>query len=297
MNAIKKLNFGCGTRLANGWINIDFHSYDSRVRQVNLLAGFPFPDAKFDAVYSSHVLEHFTREQAQLLLRESYRVLKPGGILRVVVPDFEDSCREYLRVLALPDNSEEKALRHSWMMIELLDQLVRTVPSGEMGAVFALLRSGADPELLAYVRSRTENSALTSATSVSAVAREGARPWPRRLRGMTSQKLATKLNYWYLKSVTRLIPKNLRTLVLIETPIGERHRWMYDRYSLRRLLNQSGFGGCQVLQHDQSGIPGFVLDRLDTNADGSPYKNVSIYMEATKERIDGEGVASSGRAP
>jgi len=94
-----KLNFGCGARIAANWTNIDFHSSDSRVRRVNLLAGFPFPDNYFDVVYSSHVLEHFTRDQGLFLIREAHRVLKPGAILRIVVPDLEGSCREYLRSL------------------------------------------------------------------------------------------------------------------------------------------------------------------------------------------------------
>src|ERR1700733_13753782 len=90
---LEKLNFGCGTRYAPGWTNIDFHGEGTHVKRVNLLAGFPFPDNSFDAVYSSHVLEHFTPQQGSFLIRESCRVLKPGGILRTVVPDLEASCR------------------------------------------------------------------------------------------------------------------------------------------------------------------------------------------------------------
>jgi hypothetical protein len=37
------------------------------LKRVNLLAGFPFPDNYFDVVYSSHVLEHFTRDQGLFL--------------------------------------------------------------------------------------------------------------------------------------------------------------------------------------------------------------------------------------
>src|SRR5674476_867863 len=100
---MNKLNFGCGGRIAQGWTNIDFHSDDARVLRANLLSGFPFRDRYFDAVYSSHVLEHFTPAQADLLLQEAWRVLKPGGIVRIVVPDLEASCREYCRILALDD--------------------------------------------------------------------------------------------------------------------------------------------------------------------------------------------------
>jgi len=67
---MKKLNFGCGRRFASGWVNIDFHSEHPEVQRVNLLRGFPFPDAHFEVVYSSHVLEHFNPSSAEKILRE-----------------------------------------------------------------------------------------------------------------------------------------------------------------------------------------------------------------------------------
>ena len=155
-----KLNLGCGNRIADGWVNIDFHSSDSRVKCVNFLGGLPYPDNNFDVVYSSHVLEHFTREHANFLLGEAYRVIKPHGILRVVVPDLEGSCREYLRILAMPDTDPGKADKYEWIIIELLDQLVRSFPSGQMGIFYKKLRNSDDQELLSYVRSRTENTPL-----------------------------------------------------------------------------------------------------------------------------------------
>jgi ubiquinone/menaquinone biosynthesis C-methylase UbiE len=56
----------------------------------------PFPDCSADAVYASHVLEHLYREQGQQLIRESFRVLVLGGIVRIVVPDLNSIVREYL---------------------------------------------------------------------------------------------------------------------------------------------------------------------------------------------------------
>ena len=100
-----KLNFGCGLRFSSNWENIDFHSDNSQVKRVNLLAGFPYPDSSFEAVYSSHVLEHFDRDQGRFLVAESYRLLRKGGVFRVVVPDLQGSCNEYLRILSLTDNA------------------------------------------------------------------------------------------------------------------------------------------------------------------------------------------------
>ena len=47
-------------------------------------------------VYSSHFLEHIPRDQVAPFLQECWRILKPGGVLRIVVPDLENLCRIYL---------------------------------------------------------------------------------------------------------------------------------------------------------------------------------------------------------
>lgn len=268
---MEKLNFGCGKRLAEGWTHIDFHGSDPRIKPVNLLQGFPFPDASFDVVYSSHVLEHFTQDQAKFLLQEARRVLKPHGILRLSVPDLESLCREYLRVLDLPNQTPDKRKKYEWISIELLDQLVRSETFGEMGRFYSQLNQTDDPELRAYVTDRIGEIPDTNPQPIT---------WGDRLKPWHPQNLSTTLTYGYLKLIAALIPPHLRTMVFVETQIGERHRWMYDTYSLTLLLEQLGFQNCQGVKHDQSAIPGFVKDGLDTNPDGTPYKANSIYVEA-----------------
>ncbi len=281
---MEKLNFGCGKRFAPGWVNIDFHSADPLVKRVNLLQGFPFADRSFDVVYSSHVLEHFTPQQAQFLLQEAYRVLKPQGIIRIVVPDLEDLCREYLRVLEQPDSNPEKADRYRWIVIELLDQLVRSETYGEMGKFYLELNQAQaqnlDPDqnqklqnLRNYVQGRIGEIPNTDPVSIS---------WADRLKAFLPEKIGTTLSYAYLNVITALLPPSLREMVLIQTTIGERHRWMYDTYSLGKLLEQVGFSTVQVTDHHHSMIPQFNDDRLDINPDGSAYKANSIYVEGVK---------------
>jgi len=269
---MNKLNFGCGTRFAAGWTNIDFHSSAKEVQRVNLLAGFPFPDRAFDVVYSSHVLEHFTPEQAAFLVSEAWRVLKAGGILRTVLPDLEDSCREYMRVLKLDDSDPKKQQLYKWATIELLDQLVRTNPGGSMGTFMHSVAISGDRQGIEYIQSRTESHLGTQEP-----------PTGSRLTRITPAKLLTKSMYAYLSLIKRLVPKNLRPMVWTGTTIGERHRWMYDKYGLRLLMQSCGFGDIRFLRHDESAIPGFRDDGLDSNQDGTPYKNVSLYCEATKQ--------------
>jgi hypothetical protein len=270
---MKKLNFGCGARYAAGWMNIDFHSDGQQVQRVNLLAGFPFPDNTFDVVYSSHVLEHFTSEQAAFLVRESHRVLKAGGIIRAVVPDLEASVREYMRILAMNDSDPDKLPRYNWIKIELLDQLVRTTNGGAMGALISAVADGGDEKMSDYIESRTESHICSP---------HGAAGARSALERISLGKIVTKSTYVYLGIIKRLIPKNLRPMVWNGTSIGERHRWMYDRFGLKQLMQDSGFTEVRFLSFNESAIPGFLQDGLDANQDGTPYKNTSIYCEASK---------------
>lgn len=270
---MKKLNFGCGDRIAAGWENIDFNPMVPGVRQVNLLQGFPYPDGWFDAVYSSHVLEHFSRDDGRWVVAECFRVTRPDGILRIVLPDLEASCREYLRLLDEVEHQEEARRRYEWIILELLDQMVRTHGTGEMRNFFEVLELSGDREMSAYVIARTQNTPLQV-------------PAPRSLRAkiasLSPGKIKGKLLHLYARGLLRLIPGGLRSMMVDETPPGEKHRWMYDRYSLIQLMEQAGYQDARLVDAHESAIPGFADDHLDVNPDGLPYKNISLYGEAVK---------------
>ena len=268
---MNKLNFGCGSRTAPGWINIDFYAATPDVQRVNLLKRFPFPDGYFDAVYSSHVLEHFSPGDGGHLISEAFRVLKPGGILRTVVPDLEAACREYLRILDSWDGTTAPK-RYRWIMLELLDQMTRVAPSGEMAGYFGELRRGGDVDLITYVESRA-GKFTQSSTPPGILAK---------LRGVNLKKIFNKLFYLYLHTAKYVFPKHIRSEVMVLTGFGERHRWMYDRLGLSILFQSHGFADITMRQAESSAIPRFNEDRLDSNSDGTPYKCVSLYCEAMK---------------
>ncbi len=270
---MKKLNFGCGDRIAPGWENIDFSPMAEGVKQVNLLAGFPYQDATFDVAYSSHVLEHLQRADGHYILHECKRILRSNGIVRIVVPDLEASCREYLRILDDTPHSEVARQQYEWIILEMLDQMVRAKPSGEMQAFFKHLSESGDKELSAYVTSRTQNTPLLA---------DPPRSFRKKLAALNIEKLKSKIPVLYVKTLMKLIPGHLRRLMIDQTPPGEKHRWMYDRYSLGQLLRHVGFTDIQFLTANESAIPGFQADGLDTLPDGRPYKNISIYAEARK---------------
>ena len=130
------LNVGCGHSFHTAWTNIDLVSCSPAVRQYDLRRGLPYEEGRFDAVYHSHVLEHLTPDDAFTMLSECYRVLRPGGVIRVVVPDLEGIARAYLSALENAEGDDEVAVANQqWMTLELIDQMTRQRGGGQMARV------------------------------------------------------------------------------------------------------------------------------------------------------------------
>ncbi len=99
-----KINIGCGASwAADGWVGIDqaatagvWERSGSRFVDIDVKNGLPFDTDTVDVVFSSHALEHFTLEEATLLLFEMYRVLKAEAPLCLVVPDMDLYIRKYI---------------------------------------------------------------------------------------------------------------------------------------------------------------------------------------------------------
>jgi len=96
----------------------------------NLARGIPAADGTVDMVYHSHLLEHLDREIAEAFLSEVHRVLKPGGIVRVVVPDLELYVRKYLASLEASLNDPAVGGRHDQTIAALYEQSVRREAAG-----------------------------------------------------------------------------------------------------------------------------------------------------------------------
>lgn len=115
-----KLHLGCYNIVHEGWVNTDVtmqipiarvpglatllfalgrmtpetyrrhqQGLFRKVSYLNVTKRFPYPDGTFDYVFSSHMLEHLCPDEATGCLREIHRVLKPGGVLRLAVPDLD----------------------------------------------------------------------------------------------------------------------------------------------------------------------------------------------------------------
>lgn len=232
------LNLACGPRTHPDWNNIDFGPYamlapyrrvtalmrrcglisdlrwqrlrnvDPTIRRWNLRNGIPYPASTFDVVYHSHFLEHLRRPHARKFITECKRVLKPGSVLRVVVPDLAYYSRQLGETLLDP-------VAHGQVIEALIDQMVRDQAAG-----------------------------------------------PNEQKGA-------------LKFFEKLIRGGAEKA-------GERHMWMYDAISLKKLLTELGFENCTVQSSVTSIIPRWKEFCLDADGDGAPYKPESLYMEAVR---------------
>lgn len=99
-HTVIKLNIGCGTDYKKGWINIDNNS-DNNIKEGRLDLNWdlrnplPFDNDSVDFIFNEHFFEHLEVEEAKSVIPDLMRVLKPGGVLRIAMPDLEDSIKMY----------------------------------------------------------------------------------------------------------------------------------------------------------------------------------------------------------
>lgn len=104
-----QLIFGCGTIRYPGWTGIDCFHHPAVDLLLDLRRRLPFRDARVTNCYSEHFVEHLYPEEAQFHLQEVHRILKPGGVYRMVVPSGLLFARKYLE-----GDSAFFALAHPW---------------------------------------------------------------------------------------------------------------------------------------------------------------------------------------
>ncbi len=277
------LNLGCGHRFNPAWTNVDFISTGKNVVVADLTEGIPFPDASFDFVYHSHLLEHFSKNKAEPFLRECCRILRPKGILRVVVPDLEQIVKAYLMALEQAGSgSKEWAANYEWVLLEMYDQAVRDHPGGEMAVYlsqnhisnknFILKRCGTEVEKIMN-RARYHDEQKCSSDRQN---------FPKKLLGRV-YRFVCSLRHCRELLLKLLCGKEYNVLQAGRfRQMGETHRWMYDRYSLSVLLGKCGLKDIKRQTAAESYLPNWAGFNLDTNPDGTIYKPDSLYMEGIK---------------
>lgn len=85
-----RLNIGCGEKRIEGFIGVDLNPSADVVSDIRVL---PFEDGSVDEIMAIHVLEHIYRWEVEDTLREWRRVLKPGGLLALELPDILKVCQ------------------------------------------------------------------------------------------------------------------------------------------------------------------------------------------------------------
>lgn len=273
----KMINIGCGTIHHPDWINLDIASDDPTVLTVDITRGLPFTEASISACYSSHVLEHMDHAAARFMLKECFRVLQGGGILRLAVPDLETIAREYLALLdRVIQGDTVRVSDYDWIMLEMYDQVARSHSGGDMAPFLNNLA----PHRRKYVLSR--------------IGCEAARIWggepielqnvPKRWGMSLMKRRFNRYRLLAAKLAVRLVGGKSAAASFergVFRDSGEIHQWMYDRYSLKRLLEQMGFSGVSVCQASESRIPDFAKYSLDV-VNGEVRKPDSLFIEAIK---------------
>jgi predicted SAM-dependent methyltransferase len=271
--SIELLNLGCGNRFHRDWVNVDFVSNDALVREYDLRRGIPYSDNRFNGVYHSHVLEHFTKEQGSYFIKECYRVLKPEGIVRVVVPDLEQIARNYLDALrnVTEDSTNLNSAAYEWSVAELLDQIVRESSGGEIKKIWS------------------QETIINEQQIISRVGHEFISFRENYLHDMQSHTSVAK------NSIVHSLKRRVRNLLMrclkvshedLQTSrfknCGECHKWMYDRHSLKALLISCGFKEVDIKTAWESGMPNWSSYLSLDVEDGVLRKPDSLYMEAIK---------------
>lgn len=285
---MKLLNLGCGTRYHTSWTNVDFTSSDSNVLGHNLLKGIPFADNSFDVVYHSHVLEHFSKEDGLNFIRECFRVLKSNGTIRVAVPNLERIAIEYLRNLELASNgNKESESNYDWIILEMLDQMTRKKSGGEMAKY--LFRSEISNEDYVFERIGEEGRSIRSRYLNSIDELISPQETPK--RKMTPAIYSISNISGKIKSLIKHLffyQRNKQFEILQQAASigkfqlgGEIHQWMYDRYSLPKLLSEVGFSEIKIRDAFTSTIPLWNNYELESK-NGVVYKPDSLFIEAIK---------------
>ncbi|NOZ78109.1 MAG: methyltransferase domain-containing protein [Acidobacteria bacterium] len=81
------LHLGCEDYHIEGWINVDIINSPAVDLQADLSQPLPFSSGSIDFIHSEDLLEHLERDAGHNLLAECFRVLRPGGVMRLLTPD------------------------------------------------------------------------------------------------------------------------------------------------------------------------------------------------------------------
>jgi len=146
--------FGCGHAAPAEWQNFDSsptlrwermpvigrwtknaERFPAHVKVGDIVTGLPLPDGSCKGIYASHVLEHLARDDFYKALDNTLKLLAPGGIFRLIVPDLAYIGREYIRLLEKGDPEA------SLYMVNATILGVETRPRGVLAMAYKTLNT------------------------------------------------------------------------------------------------------------------------------------------------------------
>jgi len=154
------VQFGAGHSAPDGWLNFDVSptlrvqklplvgkalarlsgnasGFPDNVRYGDIVLGLPVPDNSVQGLYASHVLEHLSLEDMRVALRNAFRILKPGGVFRLIVPNLLPIAEAYVASARAGDPDAAILFIQSTLMGQ------ERRPSGMRGKIRAQLGNGA----------------------------------------------------------------------------------------------------------------------------------------------------------
>lgn len=114
-NPVSKLNIGCGNNYLRGWINADFIPGRYEIF-LDARKKLPLQAESIDYIFCEHFIEHMEMDEIKLFLKECFRVLKKGGIIRINTPSLDKIIDIYLD--KSPFVSQEEALKRHKLLNE-----------------------------------------------------------------------------------------------------------------------------------------------------------------------------------
>lgn len=161
---VRRLNWGCGRHVSPGWVNCDIKLDPWVDVSCDIRHGLAFADASFDYVVSVHALQEIPHFDLGPALQELKRVLKPRGVLRLCLPDFEKALEAYSRgdksYFLVPDEDARtlsgklivQVLWYGWsrtlFTFEYIEELLQQAGFSEVNRCSYRTTSGLEPGII-----------------------------------------------------------------------------------------------------------------------------------------------------
>lgn len=260
------------------WNNIKFsllpYASTEFEKNCDIRKRISLPGNTFDAVYANHVLEHLKPQEAEDFIRELYRILKSNGLCRIVVPDLEAKCREYLSCLdeCYGNPTEKNIQEYNWSVLDLIDQMVREQKGGLM---LKTLKNGAvDWNQIKSTSGDVFNQwkpGFDKETNLGSDA-AGRNKMTAKLRGKSLKQMFYAAYRTILLRSFKKDPRKTR----------EANMWMYDKVSLKLLVESQGFIDYKLKGFHDSGIEHWNRYNFDQSVHGNYPLEPSLYIECMK---------------